>query len=183
MDRAPAVDVDHPTPIVVRHLRDRTADVPALLGTTSTWRAGGLVLPRGGILRADVCTHAVHIRPLGTRYRPACRVLARLTTAGGLGAGNPAPIPLAPPVDRARETSVHSAIFRVTRVDCAGRRGRRHSVLRRGVHNRLCVAAPEYVDPQVRLSCKVVSTIRYCGAMTTDGRTGDHLQPSAASSK
>ncbi|CKS32287.1 Uncharacterised protein [Mycobacterium tuberculosis] len=71
MDRAPQVDVDHPTPVVVRHLHDRTADNDAGVAEYDidvAEQAESLVREVSDLFSMpDVAHHAVHIEPLGTQ--------------------------------------------------------------------------------------------------------------------
>src|ERR1700749_4212774 len=73
MNRAPQVDVDHPAPVVVRHLSDRACDHDAGIAedhvdlTEKTKRLIGQV---DNLLEIpDVTHHAVRFEPLGLQVR------------------------------------------------------------------------------------------------------------------
>ncbi len=73
MDRAPQVDVDHPTPVVVRHLRDRTRHHNAGIAEDPvdlTQKTKCLISEVNHLLEIpDITHHAVRFEPLGLQMR------------------------------------------------------------------------------------------------------------------
>jgi hypothetical protein len=73
MDRAPQVDVDHPAPVVVRHLRDRTRDHNAGIAEDHvdlTEKTKCLIGEVNHLLEIpDIAHHAVRFEPLGLQMR------------------------------------------------------------------------------------------------------------------